>query len=73
MRRQPALELRSEPFPERIDEICNKRAVPFEFLSKRRMWTRRTWLARRYRPGRLGYCDGARVGDEAEADLAPTG
>src|SRR5438270_13397474 len=62
-----------EPFPKRVDELCNKRSVPFEFRSKRRMragWAR---LAGGYWTGRLRDGDGAGFGDETKADLATAG
>src|SRR5215212_2687492 len=67
------LELRREPFPQRVDELCNKRPMALEFLGQRRVRARRARLTDRHRAGGLLDGDAAGVGDEAEPDLAPAG
>src|SRR4051794_24538639 len=67
------LELRREPFPERVDELCNKRSMAFEFLGQRRMRARRARLAGGHRPGPLLNRNTAGLGNQAEPDLAAAG
>src|SRR3954471_13033398 len=61
---------RREAFPQRIDQLGNKRAVAFKFLGQGGMWTRRPGLADRHRSCRLPDRDDPGLGDQAQADLA---
>src|SRR4051812_23813755 len=64
---------RGETCPQRFDELGDKRAVTFEFLRRCEMRACGTECPHDNRAVRHSYCDGARFGDQAKADLPTTG